>query len=519
MNSYCIHHGTYHCTMTHGAPMNNPQAARVQPTMTAHRQLTVADLSSDQLEVYQAVMTWLRVGSVTKRTLTIGGFAGVGKSALISVVAHELLKAGPVAFAAFTGKASSVLGRKLATAGIATVNRIVRADLLGGGRAFEPRPYCGTIHGLIFRPCDVCMVEEMHEHTFGGACREKGDPMSGVAIEGGAFVLPSDAKCLACDPPPPVKRDGPCHRCGGNRYLRRDQLDRKYRLIVIDEASMVSDDMLDALKSYGVLILAVGDHGQLPPVRGMGSLMKHPDLKLEKIHRQAEGNPIIALSARIRATGDIDDSLEDGDAFTIVSRRDLGDWISKRFTLARLEKDPRTPEGIMGTVLISWTNKLRVGLNYDVREALGLKDAPPSRGEVVICLKNAAPIYNGMRGVLEYDCERAGDAGGKAPKWKASVDFCEDGQRAENILLSEHQFFAEKTIDYDQACALGVSMAQLGSLYDFGYALTCHKCQGSQAPEVGVVLEPGLSRMGRDDRQRWIYTSCTRSEKKLTIIR
>ena len=485
-------------------------AAEGKTVMSAHRQLHVSDLSSDQRVAYDAITAWLNRSSATKQTLTLGGYAGTGKSALVSVLAHEMPK--PMAFCAFTGKASSVLGRKLAAAGIATCSRVVFAR--GGEGAFEPRPYCGTIHGLVYRPCDECMVEVKAEHTFGSGCvAEPSDAPEGTTI------IPRGGPCLACNPPPPAKREGPCRKCQGARYLRRGQLDRPYRLIVVDEASMVDEEMLQALLSYGVPILAVGDHGQLPPVKGQGSLMRAPDLRLEKIHRQAAGNPIIALSARIRETGSIDDSLEDGSAFTILAKRDLRDWIAKRFPAERLLQNSTTPEGILGTVLVSWTNRMRCNLNADVRAALGMNEGPPKDGEAMICLKNAAPIYNGMRGVLQGDAVRAGDAGGKAPKWKGTVDFVEDGQRAENILMSEHQFFAEKTIDYDRAQELGVSMSQLGTLYDFGYSLTCHKMQGSSAPEVGFVLEPGLARLGHEDRTRFIYTAVTRAAERLMVIR
>lgn len=494
--------------------MNTVAIAPVERDMNAHNRLTVSDLSPDQLECYNAIKTWLNRGTSTKRTLTLGGYAGSGKSALVSVIAHEM--PSPLAFCAFTGKASSVLGRKLATAGIETVNRIVRRK--DGEGAFEPRPYCGTIHGLVFRPCDVCMKEEVHEHTYGPGCRAEADD-SGLEVSGAreVFATSNVSKCLACDPPPSVKREGPCYKCQGDRYLRRDSLDRPYRLIVCDESSMISDDMLQALLSYNIPILAVGDHGQLPPVKGQGSLMRRPDLRLEKIHRQAEKSPIIALSARIRETGDIDDRLEDGEAFTILAKRDLKDWIAKRWNAGRLAVDAKTPAGALGSVLVTATNRARVGLNYDVREAMGI-DGPPSKGEPVICLKNAAPIYNGMRGVLTADAIKAGNGGGNAPKWKVSVDFVEDGQCAENILVSEHQFFAEKTIDYDAARKLGVSMAALGSLYDFGYSLTCHKMQGSSAPEVGVVFE-NIGWMTREDQIKWRYTSITRAQTALTVIR
>jgi exodeoxyribonuclease-5 len=481
--------------------------------MTAHHQLTLSDLSPDQRVAYDAISMWLNRGTATKRILTLGGYAGSGKTAITSVLAHEMPR--PLAFAAFTGKASSVLGRKLAAAGIATVNRIVSKASGGGIPGMEPRPYCGTIHGLIYRPCDACMIEKTYPHTFGDGCIAPQDEASEEELNAATHA---GGKCLGCEPPPPVKREGQCPRCQNARYLRRERLDRMYRLIVIDEASMVSDEMVAELSSYGIPILAVGDHGQLPPVKGTGSLMVSPDLRLEKIHRQAAGNPIIALSARIRETGTIDDSLEDGVAFTILPERRLDQWIAERWTKARLEADPTTPAGALGSVLVSYSNRARVNLCYSVRNALGL-EGNPKKGEAVICLANKAPIYNGMRGVMAADSVRAGDAGGLAPKWKSTVDFVEDGQRAENVLLSEHQFFCEKTIDYDTAQEIGVSMSQLGERYDFGYALTCHKMQGSQASEVGVYVEGFLARRSRDERTRWLYTACTRASERLSVIR
>jgi exodeoxyribonuclease-5 len=490
--------------------------------MPSHRLLKVSDLSPDQLEVYGGVKTWLDRGAQTKQVVKLGGFAGSGKTALTSVLAHEM--PAPLAFCAFTGKASSVLSRKLAASGIPTTNKPVVVDPDTRMKPYEPRPYCGTIHSLVYRPCSACMVEKQYPHG-GPGCREgrvctcPGEEEANPECAKHGVEAMKPAECQGCNPPPP-KATGDCQRCRNDRYLRRDTLDRDYQLIVVDEASMVSDEIKDALLSYGIPVLAVGDHGQLPPVRGQGSLMKDLDFRLEKIHRQALNNPIIALSARIREKGDIDDSLEDGKHFTVIARRDLDAWITKRFKPARLALDPMTPEGIMGTVLVSWTNKMRCNLNGYVRECLGFEGEPPKRGEVVICLKNAAPVYNGMRGVLIGDAQKAGDAGGRAPKLKVSVDFVEDEQTAVNILVASGQFFNEKTIDYETAQKMGVSMAQLGQLYDFGYGLTCHKMQGSQADEVGMLVEPGMFRvMNQDDRTRWLYTAATRAANHLTVIR
>ena len=59
----------------------------------------------------------------------------------------------------------------------------------------------------------------------------------------------------------------------------------EYDLIVVDEASMVTKDIWNDLLSYGVPVLAVGDHGQLP-IESSFNLMERPVLKLEEIFRQ-----------------------------------------------------------------------------------------------------------------------------------------------------------------------------------------------------------------------------------------
>jgi UvrD-like helicase family protein/AAA domain-containing protein len=327
-----------------------------------------------------------------------------------------------------------------------------------------------------------------------------------------AFVaFTGKATCAGCNPPPPKPRVSPCPTCGDARFTRRTALDRDYKLIIVDEASMVSDDLLEHLKSFGVPILAVGDHGQLPPVRGQGSLMVRPDLRLERIHRQAAGNPIIALSARVRETGAVDEGLADGARFTVVPARGLAKLVGDRFTRARLDA---LDGSILSTGLISPTNKLRCSLNSMAREALGTAGEPPARGEVVICLKNTPPVYNGMRALL---------TSGSCPvprtrKVSADLRFVEDGLEESGVEMFEEQFLAERTFDQDALRALGTTYARAGDLYDFGYAMTAHKAQGSQFAEAVVVLDY-LGWMQPGDRARWIYTAVTRAADRLVVVR
>jgi exodeoxyribonuclease-5 len=51
--------------------------------------------------------------------------------------------------------------------------------------------------------------------------------------------------------------------------------------------------------------------------------------------------------------------------------------------------------------------------------------------------------------------------------------------------------------------------------FDFGYALTVHKAQGSQWDHVVLFDE---SWAFRENRERWLYTGVTRAAKSLTVV-
>jgi exodeoxyribonuclease-5 len=55
------------------------------------------------------------------------------------------------------------------------------------------------------------------------------------------------------------------------------------------------------------------------------------------------------------------------------------------------------------------------------------------------------------------------------------------------------------------------------NLFDFGYALTVHKAQGSQAKRV-ILFEERFPQMTDDNWRRWLYTAVTRAEEELYII-
>ena len=417
------------------------------------KKLRVADLSPDQLEVYEGMMDWS--ANPTKGMLTVGGFAGVGKSALLGVFAASTDL--HVAYVAFTGRAASVLERKLRACGVKTDGRPYKAPSLRDDdsttRFFSSDPsatYCGTIHRLLYRP----------------------------TINAAGELL------------------------GWNK---RDTLDRDYDLIVVDEASMVSDEMLIDLRAHGTPIMAVGDHGQLPPVKATGSVVQNPDLRLETIHRQAAGSPVIALSKHIREGGRLRDFVHvkagGSPLVTFRSRRDI-DLVLRESGCAGLD-----------TAIICWTNRDRVMLNGKARTAEGFSGVP-KKSETVLCLKNEPPVFNGMRGILTEDAIVSDNP--RSP-WHlfASVEFPDDEIRSARYTLCASQFHREKTLSsIEELESLGIDVATMpmaGSLYDFGYAMTVHKCV---APETLVETPSGLIRAENLGRSGSIATPIGRAKYK-----
>lgn len=274
-------------------------------------------------------------------------------------------------------------------------------------------------------------------------------------------------------------------------------------LIVVDEASMVHQRLWLDLLGTGKPIIAIGDHGQLPPIEGSFNLMDRPDLTLERIHRQAEHHPIIRLAHDIRLHG----SIQQGDYGSGVKKYSWSTDDPSEIQQAIDELLDNAPDD---RLLLCGRNKTRMELNKSIRQKLGRDSHEPEPGDRVVCLKNdyqqALPIYNGMTGSVlstEPDHEHW---------YQMSIEFADDRRHFDGR-VSRHGFFSEKgvgTID-------GLSPKEIGSQFDYGYALTVHKAQGSQARHV-VLFEERFQKMDDDQWKRWLYTAVTRAREELTII-
>ncbi|MEA2020396.1 MAG: AAA family ATPase [Patescibacteria group bacterium] len=282
-------------------------------------------------------------------------------------------------------------------------------------------------------------------------------------------------------------------------WYPKDEL--KADLIIVDEASMVNRKIWHDLLRFEKPILAVGDHGQLPPVHGEFNLMENPNLRLEKIHRQARGNPIIELSEKVRSGKEIP----------------YGDFGKVKKLRRESPETGELVEEILSDyneellVLVGY-NRTRVQLNNAIREMQYRKSREPQSGDRIICLRNnhRKGIYNGMRGKIQQIEPWRGDRG--RTLWYFLEAEMDNGELYTGKVLKK-QFNQEKTIQE----LPNLSFKEMGDLFDFGYALTVHKAQGSQARQV-LLFEERFRQMDDDDWFRWLYTAVTRAEEELVIV-
>ncbi len=272
--------------------------------------------------------------------------------------------------------------------------------------------------------------------------------------------------------------------------IRRDAPASTADLIIIDECSMVDEDLGRDLLSFGKPVLVLGDPAQLPPVKGGGYFTEaEPDFMLTEIHRQAQGNPIIRLSMQVR------------EGRPQTGSDDFGGDHSCRI----IRKDEISPDDILGAdqVLVG-VNRTRKRFNERIREMKGHADPFPEAMEKLVCLRN-----NKSKGLLN---------GGiwtvilrKAPRGEKARMLVAPEDGGKNVSIS-----VPKAMFTEGPESVPWPARKNSDEFDYGYALTVHKAQGSQWDNVVLFDE---SYAFREHAQRWLYTGVTRAATRLTLVR
>ena len=262
---------------------------------------------------------------------------------------------------------------------------------------------------------------------------------------------------------------------------------RTASLVVIDECSMVDGKMGEDLLSFGTKVLVLGDPAQLPPVGGTGYFTEgiKPDVMLDEIHRQAEDNPIIHMATVVRNGVQLS----------------LGDYGSSRV----IDSSMLNAEmALAADQIIVGRNKTRYAYNKRLRQLYNRMDPLPMPDDRLVCLRN-----NHDMGLLNGAIWRTISA--SPPEGDRVWLKLEGVDRSGKIEVECHtHHFLGNSGDipfYERKEA---------EEFDFGYALTCHKSQGSQWDHVLVMDE---SWCFRENRWRWLYTAITRAAEKVVVVR
>lgn len=347
---------------------------------------------------------------------------------------------------------------------------------------------------------------------------------------------------------------------------------QEYRVLIIDESSMLSDELFDMLMPYvmseKLKILFAGDPYQIPPV-GKDNCIPFIEeeqkayeievTELSEIVRQAEGSPIIELSLQLRqdihrdrlmVLDGITEPNEDGDGVHVFDRNETAD--ASEFSSLLMETlfcSENFKENADFVKIIAWRNKTVDYMNDWVRKKLFgeacqkieigeklIADKPifGDHGETILFTSNEEfvveeftlaneSINEGQYSLKYYDA-RVGS-------------YTRSGMYVQTKIKILHE---DSEVTYDGILTVLASVAKgkpKGSweakaswkeFYGFqkmfapikyNYAITAHKSQGSTY-ENTFVIETDIN-MNRKvfERNRIKYTAITRPSKRLYVLR
>lgn len=303
-------------------------------------------------------------------------------------------------------------------------------------------------------------------------------------------------------------------RADGTFYHKiKRPLDWPYKLIIVDEISMLPKEIWELLLSHNIHVICLGDPFQLPPIGEDNQVLYNPHIFLDEVMRQAQESEIIRLTMDIR------------------NGKSLTPYKGKEIQII----DPKNIVGGMygwADQIIVAKNLTRRLINSQMRHMLfGVDNETPVEGDKIICLRNCWDfvteandvLVNGTIGTINnirYNKNHP------FLKLQMTADFIADDYTELDIQASSLDvYFRDLSIDYKLLTTGEPTVTEKNFrrfpkqfrplTFDYGYCITCHKAQGSEYNKV-LVFEEYLK---GNDHARWLYTAATRAKERLVIVR
>lgn len=341
---------------------------------------------------------------------------------------------------------------------------------------------------------------------------------------------------------------------------------KKTKLLIIDEVSMLNDDLFHEILRYrsDIKIICMGDPAQIPPVGKpdcipfMDELLEMYGIKtleLKTIMRQKGDNPIIDTSVLIRTdlenpyieTG-IESNLNDrGEGIEFLNlnsssiRESFNDILSSYFNSEEFKEDPEYSK------IIAWRNKTVEKMNQLVRKVIYGDESIGSKillGEKLIAnnpiiemgqiLFNTNDEFTVDKFEIKTEKVRVADEEGGLKYYETGVTFLNDEDKKITYFIdilhedSESYFFVLANKLKKIAIEKKGKEKSWIKYYDFirrfadvsyAYSITAHKSQGSTYTTAFVLEDDIDVNPNVVERNRIKYTAYTRSSKKLYVLK
>lgn len=298
-------------------------------------------------------------------------------------------------------------------------------------------------------------------------------------------------------------------------FVKKPKLEKYYKLIVIDEISMVNEEMWNLLLSHKVHVIALGDPAQLPPISGVNEKLGKPHAFLTQVMRQDQDSEIIQLSMLVREGKPL--PLMKGNQVQVIKQ---SDFVPGMYEWADM--------------VICATNARRRQLNNEIRKLKFGFDSPmPIKGDKLICLhnewdvatKNEDVLVNGLIGFIEdIKYKNMPEIYKKYAPKQMFIDFKPDYYGEQNptkfntfyglkadakIFFSGEPMVTKENFKY-------IPKSIQPYQFDYAYAISCWKAQGDEFDKV-LLFEEGFP-FG-DAHGQQLQTGITRAKSKLIIVK
>lgn len=334
------------------------------------------------------------------------------------------------------------------------------------------------------------------------------------------------------------KKWGPFKYEEALRELKEGTLEFK-GLLICDEASMLSDSLLDDLEEYaicyGCKVLYMGDPFQLPPVERCSRTVFDNENHsfLTEVMRQGKDSAVLTWATALRKKElTFSPDVTEGDV-SIENKKSL--WVEYLNKL-RAGKD---------ITMVTWKNDARVRFNLCVRKVLGYEGKTLQKGEPIMGISNGLYLCNGETDIVPEDIEFLG---------KEAI--CQVSYGRQDMKMIDAEFYSYRKDDTKRLIILvpdfagaSIPASSIKGLFDwyqeddfkkqfvkpvgekktkfklreevtictYGYAVTAHKSQGSQWDEVFIT---GTSKLYGEPttNARWLYTAITRAKERVHML-